>query len=259
MAFDPSLPANGAQVRSDELRSQFNALKTLIDGVPAGPVGPDGPAGRDGTGIAEVRDCGDGTGRVIVVLTDGSEQGPFSIASGPAGPAGEPGQKGDKGDTGDTGGEGRHVTGVRDSGDGRAIITMSDGAEYGPFTVASGPTGSDGRGISDIHDNGDGTLTVDYTDGNSSGPIVLPAGEVTSQQLNDTIASALSDRPTNGSMSDAINNAGADKATHDELNAAIANTARNTNFVATLDTPYDDPEKEAMRQKLNELIPGLRR
>ena len=35
MAFDPTLPANHAQVVSEELRNQFNALKALIDAKPS--------------------------------------------------------------------------------------------------------------------------------------------------------------------------------------------------------------------------------
>jgi len=33
----------------------------------------------------------------------------------------------------------------------------------------------------------------------------------------------------------------------------------NTNAVSTLDTAFADPDMEAMRQKMNELINGLRR
>jgi len=43
------------------------------------------------------------------------------------------------------------------------------------------------------------------------------------------------------------------------LNAAIAGTSANTNPVATLDTPFADPDAEALRQKLNELIQTARR
>ena len=35
MAFDPNLPLPNSQVRSDELRNQFNALKALIDALAA--------------------------------------------------------------------------------------------------------------------------------------------------------------------------------------------------------------------------------
>lgn len=38
MPFDPALPASNSEILSAELRSQFNALKALIDAVPAGPL-----------------------------------------------------------------------------------------------------------------------------------------------------------------------------------------------------------------------------
>jgi len=80
-------------------------------------------------------------------------------------PAGPPGAQGEKGDQGDAGPEGRHVTNVYDSGDGRAIIEMSDATTYGPFTVASGPQGDQGE------------------QGSQGDP-----GEVSAQQLSDAIA-----------------------------------------------------------------------
>ena len=54
--------------------------------------------------------------------------------------------------------------------------------------------------------------------------------------------------------------AGADgEVTDAALAAAIAGTSNNSNAVATLDTPFADPDAEAMRQKLNELILAQRR
>jgi hypothetical protein len=53
MPFDPTLPANGTDIISAELRGQFNGLKTLIDNVPGitaavvdsvSAVGPGQPA-----------------------------------------------------------------------------------------------------------------------------------------------------------------------------------------------------------------------
>jgi hypothetical protein len=48
MPFDPNVPANNAALNSAQIRNQLTALKTLIDGVPAGPPGPQGPAGPQG-------------------------------------------------------------------------------------------------------------------------------------------------------------------------------------------------------------------
>ena len=44
-----------------------------------------------------------------------------------------------------------------------------------------------------------------------------------------------------------------------ELATAITGTAANTNGVATLETPFPDPDLEALRAKLNELILAQRR
>jgi hypothetical protein len=43
------------------------------------------------------------------------------------------------------------------------------------------------------------------------------------------------------------------------LDAAIGGTSSNTNAVATLDAPMADPDAEALRQKVNELLLALRR
>lgn len=48
MSFDPNLPADDTEVEAPELRAQFNALKALIDAVPAGAPGPEGPQGPPG-------------------------------------------------------------------------------------------------------------------------------------------------------------------------------------------------------------------
>jgi hypothetical protein len=44
-----------------------------------------------------------------------------------------------------------------------------------------------------------------------------------------------------------------------QLDTAIAGTSANTNAVNTLDTPFADPDMEAMRQKMNEMILNGRR
>lgn len=44
-----------------------------------------------------------------------------------------------------------------------------------------------------------------------------------------------------------------------QLNAAIAGTSANTNAISTLDSAFADPDMEALRQKLNEMILNGRR
>jgi hypothetical protein len=47
--------------------------------------------------------------------------------------------------------------------------------------------------------------------------------------------------------------------TQNDLAVAIQGTSNNSNAVPTLDTPFADPDAEALRVRLNELIGTLRR
>jgi len=113
------------------------------------------PVNDDATDADVLRDQFNG----LKSLIDGAYS---AINAVPAGPQGE---KGDKGDQGDAGPEGLHVVNVSDNGSGQAIIEMSDGNTYGPFTVASGPQGDQGP------------------QGEPG-----PPGDVSAQQLSDAIA-----------------------------------------------------------------------
>ena len=44
-----------------------------------------------------------------------------------------------------------------------------------------------------------------------------------------------------------------------QLNSAISGTSNNTNGVSTLDTGFADPDMDALRQKVNEMILNGRR
>lgn len=43
------------------------------------------------------------------------------------------------------------------------------------------------------------------------------------------------------------------------IDTAVAGTSSNSNAVATLDTPFADPDAEALRQRFNDLVLALRR
>jgi hypothetical protein len=47
--------------------------------------------------------------------------------------------------------------------------------------------------------------------------------------------------------------------TQAQLNSAISGTSNNTNGVSTLDNAFADPDMEALRQKVNEMILNGRR
>ena len=48
MPFDPNQPTAHTLTDAVQMRAQLNALKTLIDAVPAGPTGPQGNPGTNG-------------------------------------------------------------------------------------------------------------------------------------------------------------------------------------------------------------------
>jgi len=293
-AFDPTQPVADSDLISAPIRDNFNALKQLIDAVPPGPVGPPGPAGSngaDGRSVVNVYD--DGSGRCVVQLSDGTTFGPFSIASGPTGTQGMQGPQGDQGPAGpqgnngsdgppgpqgpqgNNGNDGRYVSNIYDDGSGRAVIQMSDGGTYGPFTVASGPqgmpgpqgnngndgaqgpqgyngsdgaqgpqgpqgnNGNDGRYVMNVYDDGSGRAIIQMSDGSSFGPFSIASGpqgapgEVTAAAMNTAIGTA------------------------------IGGTSANTNAIGFLAyVPSDPPtaaDWQALADKVNELIAALRR
>jgi len=225
--FDPSFPQQDSELVSLPFRNQFNALNDKIETVPAGPPGPagekgdkgdpgdagpagnngadgqpgpvgeGGPEGPAGRSIVSIRDNGDG--RALMDMSDGTTYGPYIIASGPQGPPGPNGGEGPAGPSGGVGPEGRHVVNVRDPGDGRAMVDMTDGTSYGPFTVASGPTGP----------------------GGPEGP-QGPAGEVTAQQLAQEISFAFGGTSANTNMVQLLSLTVSDPPTQSELQA-VAN------------------------------------
>ncbi|MFA6561611.1 MAG: hypothetical protein WCV00_06850 [Verrucomicrobiia bacterium] len=270
--FDPSLPVNGSEVSSAELRGQFTGLKALIDAVPAGPPGPAGADGQpgqpgpEGRGIAEVYDSGDG--RAMVRMTDGTTYGPFTIASGPQGAPGNDGAAGPAGNDGQPGPEGRHVSNVMDYGDGRAVIVMSDGTNYGPYAIANGPQGPAGgpgepgpnfnmRGDWEAwsgYNRGDvvaynGNIYVSFADGVSGPPpdqdgrwklltIVGPSGPAGSQ-------GPAGDPGSPGSPGPEGPQGPAGEVSNQQLNDAIAGTARNPASIGPFMGDFSDPPTQS--------------
>ena len=262
--FDPLNPQNGQTADADFLRNQFNSLKGLIDAVPPGPAGqngtdgapgPQGPAGADGRSVSNVYD--DGSGRCVIQMSDGNNYGPFTIATGPSGIQGMQGPQGEKGDAGaagnngsdggqgpqgpqgNNGNDGRYVSNVYDDGSGRAVIQMSDGGTFGPFTVATGPQGNNGN------DGAQGPQGNNGSDGGQG-----PQGP----QGNNGSDGAQGPQGPQGNPGE-VSNA--------DLTTAMGSTSSNTNAVSQLGLTVSDPptqsEMQTIANKLDELIAALRR
>jgi hypothetical protein len=192
--------------------------------------------------------------------------------------------------------KGRGIAEVYDSGDGRAMVRMSDDATYGPFTIASGPqgppgadstvpgpegpqgpAGPEGRGIANVRDSGDGTgrCFIDMSDGQTYGPFTIATGPA-GMNGNDgrgisnirdngdnTITVEMSDGGTHGPFTLPAGPQGDQgpqgqpgEVTAQQLTDAIGGTSANSNAVQTLDETAD---QAAIIAKINELIQALRR
>ena len=232
MPFDPTLPQPGTEIDADQMRSQLNGLKALIDAVPAGPPGPpgnDGAPGQNGTNgsdgsqgppgppfasavVDSVTTLNPGDAATVQTNFDGSNvRFQFGIPRGNDGSSGSNGNDGMQGPPGPQGPPFANavVDGVTtlNPGDPATVQTSFDGSNvHFQFGIPRGPNGNDG----------------------GSGP-QGPPGEVTSMQLN----------------------------------SAINGTSNNSNAVNTLVMTVSDPptvgEVQAIASKLDELILALRR
>lgn len=108
------------------------------------------------------------------------------------------------------------------------VTTVSPGSNA---TVTTSFDGSNVRFTFGIPRGADGASGADGTNG-TDGADGAP-GEVTNAALAAAIATA--------------------------LGSAAANSSANTNGVATLDVPFADPDMEALRQKVNEMLLAMRR
>src|SRR3989442_669 len=78
MPFNPTLPAPNSEMRSDEMRNQFNGLKPLIDeNIPASEKGAaDGVASLDSNGLlTEQVDWSKLVNKPVLVLSTGMAGG----------------------------------------------------------------------------------------------------------------------------------------------------------------------------------------
>lgn len=303
MSFNPNLPANGSEVTSAELRGQFTGLKSLIDAVPSGPpgekgdkgdkgdpgdTGPTGPAGSDGQpgaqglpgadgspgpagadGRSVVNVYDDGTGRAVVQMSDGTTYGPFTVASGPQGAQGNPGNDGS---SGPPGADGVSVVNVYDSGDGRAIVALSNGQTFGPFSVANGPPGPQGQQGTGLTMRGDWNSWTNYNPGdvaayNGNIYVAMDNASATTPDVDarwrlmsivGPVGPAGGPGPQGdpGPTGDPGPQGPPGEVSAQQLSDAINGTSANSNGVATLDTSADLPTAIG---KLNELISALRR
>jgi hypothetical protein len=259
MPFDPAWPQNGQNIDADRFRGQFagiidligsgsgvnaaqvDSTNTLPPSTPANasvsvvgntlhftfeiPQGQEGPMGQQGPPFSQavvdsVTTLDPGTPAAVGVSFDGTNvRFTFDIPRGNDGMNGSNGSDGSQGPPGNDGGQGPQG---------------NDGAQGPPFAQAIVDS------VTTLDPGNPATVGVSFDGSNVRFTFGIPRG-------NDGSNGSDGSQGPPGEISQA------------QLDSAISGTSANTNSVGTLDTAFADPDMEAMRQKLNEMILNGRR
>jgi len=277
MPYDPALPIDGTKATAAQMRGQFQGVVDLIQGVPAGPPGPPGPPGSAASVTGAIVDNSNPANAVIRTdVVDGAPKlvlrNLFLFESA------TPTQKLVDGNPATT----QEV--VHDANPGFACsVDLGSAADITTIKIAG--DGADGSGPGDV------TVDLRYSDDGATwaviGSFVVDADNGTLQAF--TFPSAGAHRfwgfivtgyeiPGHGSNAsftemqgfDGVTAVLAPEATAEvqaaaaadasaKADAVLANSSNNTNAIATLDTPFADPDAETLRQRFNELVLEMRR
>ena len=262
MPFDPAWPQNGQNIDADRFRGQFagiidligsgsgvnaaqvDSTNTLPPSTPAnasvsvvgntlhftfeipqgqeglpGLVGPAGPPFSSAV-VDSVNTVEPGIPAAVNVSFDGANvRFTFDIPRGNDGMNGSNGSDGSQGPQGNDGGQGP---------------PGNDGAQGPPFAQAIVD------GVTTLDPGQQATVGVSFDGSNVRFQFAIPRG-------NDGSNGSDGSQGPPGEISQA------------QLDSAISGTSANTNGVSTLDSPFADPDMEALRQKLNEMILNGRR
>jgi hypothetical protein len=233
--FDPALPQEGTPLDAAQMRSQFTSLKALIDAI-----GSLTAAQVDSTSTLPA-----GTPEAVTVSVVGSElHFTFGIPKGEMGPPGPPFANA----LVDT------VTTVNPSDPAGAGVTFDGTNVRFSFTI---PRGKDGGGGPPGPQGNEGPPGPPFAQAVVDGVTTLDPGQSATVQTsfdgNNVRFTFGIPRGTNGS------DGAPGEVSNADLASAINGTSANTNSVSTLDSSFADPDLEALRLKLNELILAGRR
>jgi hypothetical protein len=259
MPYDPSLPLPNSPLESQVIRDQLQALFVLINnivtvtaaqvdstntlpqGSPAnvnvsvsggtlhfsfdipqgqeGLVGPTGPPFSTAV-VDSVNTVEPGTPAAVGVSFDGTNvRFTFDIPRGNDGMNGSDGSQGPPGNDGSDGAQGQ---------------PGNDGPQGPPFAQAVVDA------VNTLDPGQPAAVGVSFDGTNVRFTFDIPRG-------NDGSNGSDGSQGPPGEISQA------------QLDSAISGTSANTNSVSTLDTAFADPDMEAIRQKLNEMILNGRR
>jgi hypothetical protein len=237
MPFDPAWPQNGQNIDADRFRGQFAGIIDLIgngSGINAAQV--------DGTNTLPPSTPANASVAVVGNMLHFT----FEIPQGQEGPMGQQGPP--------------FANAVVDAvntvnpGDPATVAVNFDGTNvHFTFNI---PRGNDGSGSPGPQGN-DGAQGPPFAQTVVDGVTTLDPGQPATVQttfdgtnVRFTFSIPRGSDGTNGAPGEV---------TQAQLDTAILGTSGNTNAVSTLDSVFADPDLEAIRQKLNEMILNGRR
>ena len=254
--FDPNLPQENTPADAVQMRNQLNGLKALIDAiltVTAAQVGSTTTLPQGSPANASVNVVGN-TLHFSFEIPQGQEGLP-----GLVGPADPP-----------------FSTAVVDSvttlnpGDSATVGVSFDGTNVRfTFGIPRGNDGSQGQPGNNGSDGGQGPQGAQgppFAQAVVDGVTTLDPGQAATVQtsfdgsnVHFTIGIPRGNGGSNGTNGSDGAQGPPGEITQAQLNSAISGTSNNTNGVSTLDTGFADPDMEALRQKVNEMILNGRR
>jgi collagen type I alpha len=248
--FDPNLPQEGTPLDAVQMRSQLNGLKAIMDAILTLTA-----AQVDGTNTLPPSTPANAS----VAVVGNTLHFTFELPEGQEGPMGQQGPP--------------FANAVVDAvntvapGTPAAVGVSFDGTNV-RFTFDI-PRGSDGMNGSDGaqgpagNDGSEGAQGQPGNDGPQGPPFAQAVVDaVNTLDPGQSAAVGVSFDGTNVRFTFGIprgNDGAPGEVSQAQLDSAISGTSSNTNSVSTLDSPFADPDMEAMRQKLNEVILNGRR
>jgi hypothetical protein len=245
--FDPNLPQEGTPLDAVQMRSQLNGLKSLIDAiltVTAAQVDSTTTLPQGSPANASVNVVGN-----MLHFSFEIPQGQEGLP-GLVGPAGPPFAN-------------AVVDGVTtlNPGDSATVNVSFDGSNVRfTFGIPRGNDGNQGPQGGSGSDGGPGPQGPPFAQAVVDGVTTLDPGQAATVQTSFDGSNV---RFTFGIPRGSDGSNGSDGApgevSNAQLNSAINGTSNNTNAVSTLDTGFADPDMEALRLKMNEMILNGRR
>ncbi len=253
MPYDPQWPQNGQNIDADRFRGQFAGIIDLIgngSGINAAKVDSTNTLPQGSPANASVSVVGN-----TLHFT-------FEIPQGQEGPMGQQGPPFSQAVV--------DAVNTVNPGDPAAVSVNFDGTNV-RFTFEiprgnDGMNGSDGSQGPQGNDGGQGPPGNDGAQGPPFAQAVVdsvttldPGQQATVQTSFDGSNVRFTFGIPRGNDGSGGSQGPPGEISQAQLNSAISGTSHNTNGVSTLDTGFADPDMEALRQKMNEMILNGRR